>query len=148
MVKYLILVLSIFMLSACAALPTSSDQVVQNTPVPITGLPPLLSTDDAYLSQGEVYIDSAQILSMESYPLQFNLNLVGNLPTPCHKLHVDVEQPDAQNQIRIQAYSVVDPAMVCAQVLQPFDVTVSLGSYPAGRYTLWLNGEKIGEIQA
>lgn len=145
--KYFIFAFTLFLLSACAALPASSDQIVQNTPVPVSDNSPILSTDDAGLAKGEVYFDQVQILSMESYPPQFNLNLTGNLPTPCHKLHVEVGNPDAQNQIRVDAYSVVDSDQVCAQVLQPFEVTVPLGSFPSGRYTLWLNNEMIGEIQ-
>ncbi len=146
--KFLTFILSLLMLSACAVLPASSDRDAQNPPGPVTQLPTFASTDDAGLSRVEVNFDAAQILSMESDPLQFTLNLKGNLPTPCHKLHVDVGEPDAQNQIHIDAYSLVDPALACAQVLQPFDVTVPIGSFPAGRYTLWLNGEMIGEIQA
>lgn len=134
--KFLTFILSLLMLSACGVLTTSSDRDTQNPPGPVVQLPDAVAIDDTDLIRVEVTFDTAQILSMESNPLQFTLNLKGNLPTPCHKLHVDVGEPDAQNQIHIDAYSLVDPALACAQVLQPFDVTVPIGSFPAGRYTL------------
>jgi len=100
------------------------------------------------MQRGEVFIDTQEILILESFPLQFQLQVTGSLPTPCHELRAVVEEPDDQNQIRVDMYSLVDPDTVCAQVLEPFDVSLSLGSYPSGTYSVFVNGEKIGEITA
>ena len=35
---------------------------------------------------------------------------------------------------------------VCTQMLQPFDVSFSLGSFKDGKYTVWLNGKQVGEF--
>ncbi len=149
MTKNLILIISIFILAACSA--QGSDSVTNPNPAtqitPVADVSPALPTGDANLTRAEIFLDSSQVRTLESYPLQFNLNLTGNLPTPCHKLHVDVQDPDAQNQIQVEAYSMVDPEAMCVQVLQPFDVTVSLGSYPPGSYTVLLNGKMIAEIK-
>ena len=37
---------------------------------------------------------------------------------------------------------------ICMQVIEPFDVNIPLGSFPAGKYTLWVNGEIVAEFQS
>lgn len=101
--------------------------------------------DDDWV-RAPAYVDSTDLLVMESYPLQYDLNVKGSLPTPCHQLRVRVDQPDRQGNIVIEAYSVANPDRMCAQVLAPFEVNLSLGSYPPGKYQLHLNGEVIGEL--
>jgi hypothetical protein len=103
---------------------------------------------DAGLSRGNVYLESTDLLILESYPIQFNLYLSGNLPTPCNQLRVQVNEPDAENRIYIEVYSVSDPNAMCVQVLEPFDTTISLGSFPTGHYTVFVNGEMIGEFDS
>ena len=104
--------------------------------------------DDAFLTRGEAYIDSRDLLTMESYPLQFMLSLKGNTPSPCHQLRVLVNAPDFENKILVEVYSVSDPNKVCAQVLSPFEVNVPLGSFAPGYYILLINGEQAAEFKA
>ncbi|MGE5642501.1 MAG: hypothetical protein ACM3Y8_05765 [Byssovorax cruenta] len=103
---------------------------------------------DESMQRGAVYIDSTDILTLESFPLQFQLNVKGSLPTPCHQLRVVIDQPNQQNEIRISIYSLVDPNTVCTQVLKPFEVNIPLGSFPSGKYTVFVNDENVGEIMA
>lgn len=125
-----------------------------NPTEPVTNETPVISNSyqprqsDTHLIQGNVFLDSSEILTLESYPLQFTLHLKGSLPTPCHKLRVVVQPPDAQNQILIEVYSVVDPDKICIQVLEPFEISVPLGSYSTGKYTIYVNGEVIAEFQS
>lgn len=103
---------------------------------------------DKNLTVGNVFLDIApnDIVLMESYPVQVKLSLHGNLPTPCNQLRVKVSQPDAENRIQVEIYSVVDPNMICTQIIEPFDAQVSLGSYSSGKYTVYVNGEYLGEF--
>ena len=103
---------------------------------------------DATLTRGEVQLDLAEILVMESYPVQIMLVLSGSLPTPCNQLRVVANPPDEQNRIQVEVYSVVDPAQLCIQVMDPFDANVGLESFPAGRYSVWVNGEMAGEFDS
>jgi hypothetical protein len=103
---------------------------------------------DEKLMSGNVYIDRADLLILESYPLQFTLSVSGNLPDPCHWLRVTVSAPDTENRIDVQVYSLTNPETMCIQVLEPFDVNIPLGSFPAGEYELYLNGEKVVEFQS
>lgn len=106
------------------------------------------SAQDKSLSQSEAFVTSTDILVLESFPPQYMLTIKGNLPTPCHQLRVEVGEPDAQNQIQVQVYSVVDPNLMCIQVLEPFEENIPLGSLPTGQYTVLVNGERSGQIEA
>jgi hypothetical protein len=96
--------------------------------------------------RGNVFIDRTELLTMESFPPQFLLVIEGNLPDPCHNLRLLVNEPDAENNIHVEAFSVVDPDAMCIQVLEPFQESLNLGSYPDGEYTLYLNGEEIAQF--
>ncbi len=141
-----LLVFAVF-LSACASTfdePVSSDTPHTNEPQ-ANYLP---QPADSLLTRGEAYIDSSDLLTMESYPLQFMLNIKGNLPTPCHQLRALVNPPDAENKILVEVYSVSDPNAICVQALSPFEVNIPLGSFAAGKYVLFVNGNQVAEFDA
>lgn len=104
--------------------------------------------EDADLIQGEVFLDKMDLLIRESYPPQISLNLSGNLPTPCHQLRVQINEPDDNNKINVDAYSVADPDQICVQVLEPFEASIDMGTYPGGHYSVWVNGEPAGEFDS
>lgn len=103
---------------------------------------------DGALTRGNVYLDSTELLTLESYPLQFTLALKGNLPTPCNQLRVSTSPPDSENKIVVDVYSVLSADTICTQALEPFEENVPLGSFPAGHYALWVNGQQIAEFDA
>jgi hypothetical protein len=104
--------------------------------------------DDAKLTRGNVFIEESGILIRESYPPQISLGISGNLPTPCNKFRVQINAPDADNKILIDVYSVTDPDIFCTQVLKPFSENIDLGTFPSGHYTVWLNGQSVGEFDS
>ena len=104
------------------------------------------ASDDDQLIRGEAFVNESQILVLESFPPQFMLLIGGALPTPCHELRVEISDPDEQNRIYIEVYSVSEPAEICVQVLEPFDESVPLKGFPSGEYSVWVNGEEVGEI--
>jgi hypothetical protein len=164
----------VFVLAACtttggpAGTPNPSDQAYPHdnsnttidTPYPEPGGEAPAGARDPYpdplepipgeenMNRGEVFIDESGIIILESMPPQFELRIVGNLPTPCHRLRAVVSQPDDQNNIQVDVYTLVNPEEICTQVLQPFDTGIRLGSFTPGKYTVLLNGEKVGEIEA
>ena len=118
----------------------------QAAAIPVSGYEP--SPEDQNLQRGEVFLEMAdsKIMSLESYPLQVNLVLKGNLPTPCHMLRVVITPADAEKRLQVEVYSVVDPNKVCTQVLEPFEATIPLGSYASGKYSVYINGKLLGEF--
>ena len=103
---------------------------------------------DANLTRGTVFIEESGLLIRESYPPQISLTLSGNLPNPCHELRAEIGTPDADNQIDVDVYTVVDPNVMCTEVLKPFTESIDLGTFPTGHYTVRVNGELVGEFDA
>ena len=101
---------------------------------------------DDQLIRGEAFINQSQILVLESFPPQFEHLIEGALPTPCHELRVEISDPDEQNRIYVEVYSLSEPGEICVQVLEPFDESVPLKGFPSGEYSVWVNGEEVGEI--
>lgn len=98
------------------------------------------------LIQDPAYVDETELLIRESYPLQVALLVRGNKPTPCHELAWEVEGPDEAGRIEVSLYTLTAPDRVCIQVLEPFEVTIELGEYAGGHYTVLLNGQVVGEF--
>ena len=131
-------------LTACADLPATQDpdQPVVNEPGGTPRADPFSpQPGDAALAEGPVYIDTLELLTLESYPLQFVLVLKGNLPSPCHQLRLTVAPPDEAGRIAVRAYSLADPETACIAVLEPFEANLALGSFPPGHYQILINGE-------
>jgi hypothetical protein len=103
---------------------------------------------DAKLQRDDVILDleNSSLLVMESYPIQVNAIVNGTLSDPCHELRVVVFPANDKNQIYLEVYSVVDPNMACIMVIEPFSATIPLGSFPEGDYTVFVNGELLGEF--
>jgi hypothetical protein len=101
------------------------------------------SPGDDVLTRGNVFVDASDVILLESYPVQVELLLMGNLPTPCHQLRAIVSSPDDQNYIEIEVYSLTDPDMICTQVLDPFEARIPLGAYAEGSFTVLVNGEVV-----
>ncbi|MGD2252578.1 MAG: hypothetical protein PVF70_06650 [Anaerolineales bacterium] len=93
-----------------------------------------------------VTIDFAEVILLESFPVQAELVMTGYLPTPCHELEWQVSDPDDQNRIHLELYALADPNTVCIQVEEPFRAQVPLGSFSEGSFSIWLGGEEIGEF--
>jgi hypothetical protein len=103
---------------------------------------------DSSLTQGAVFIQEKDLLIRESYPPQISLSLNGDLPTPCHELRLLVSEPEQDYKINVDVYSVMDPNMACIQVLEPFQASVDLGTFPSGHYSVWVNDELAGEFDS
>ncbi len=99
------------------------------------------------IAHGPVFLDSSEILVLESFPVQLRLHLIGSLPDPCHQLRVVVGAPDAQNGLSIEVYSVVlNEDLMCAQVLVPFEVSVPLEGLAPGTYQVRVNDQDLGQV--
>ena len=102
---------------------------------------------DDQMQRGNSFLDKVEVQVLESFPPKFILVFKGNLPTACHELRARMNGPDKKNRIKIDLYSVTKPDAICAQVLGPFDASIPLKGLPPGKYTIWVNGEQIAEIE-
>jgi hypothetical protein len=103
---------------------------------------------DGKFKRGILFISKTDLKLRESFPVQVVLEMSGELPTPCHQLRVIVEPPDLENKILVDTYTVVNPELMCIQVVKPFEETIDLGTFPGGHYTVWVNGEQVGEFDS
>lgn len=153
--KLQILLLLMLLVASC----TAESQPTPEPDTPVTNLPgdsvttneppanPFLpQPGDEDLTRGNVYLDEASLVIRESFPPQLSLSLSGNLPTPCNQLRVSVSAPDQENKIMVDVYSLSDPNQVCTQVLEPFEESIDLRTFPTGHYTVLVNGEIAGEF--
>lgn len=100
---------------------------------------------DAGWLTGTVYLDTTDVLALESFPPQYILRLTGSLPNPCHQLRVVVSDL-ADGKRPVQVYSVAEPDQMCIQVLQPFEVNVPLGS-ATDPFDVVINAETTIEVR-
>jgi hypothetical protein len=105
---------------------------------------------DDKLIRDRVFLDLAKsrLIVSATRPVQVKAVISGNLPSPCHVLRVVVSPATVANVINISVYSLVKPGIACATVLQPFSVTVSIGTFTSGSYTVNVNGMKLGAFSA
>ena len=156
--KLVTLTFTVGILAACSGTPPAATDppVIATPPIMVEPtqrpLPRPLNTaylpqpGDSKFSRGNVFIEDSEVLVMESFPVQIALVLSGELPTPCNQLRAIANPPDEGNRIQVEVYSVIDPAETCIQVLEPFEANVGLGSFPSGHYSVWVNGEMVGEF--
>jgi hypothetical protein len=77
------------------------------------------------------------------------LTVAGHLPTSCHKLRLTLEKKlDSRKRLVVQAWSVSDPKMMCAQMLQAFSVSVRVDKkIRRGSYVVVVNGQESGRVE-
>ena len=96
---------------------------------------------------GNAFVNEASLAIAESFPVQIYITITGDLPDPCHRLHIDISEPDAENRINIKVSSYQpDSDLMCIQVLEPFEERINLPTedLPDGSYSVFVNGEEIG----
>jgi len=103
---------------------------------------------DDLLRRGEVFVDleNSRLLTTGTQPTQAIAMLRGNSPAPCNPLRLVVTPSNDNNAINLEVYSLIDPKQNCLAVLQPFEIAILLGTYQGGHYSVYVNGELLGEF--
>jgi hypothetical protein len=96
--------------------------------------------------RGTVFIEGMSVISPESYNEQATIMVQGYLPTPCNVFSADVSAPNENGEIQVDAYSLVPGGEACIDVIQDFTSEIPLGQLPPGSYSVWVNGEKVGDV--
>jgi hypothetical protein len=103
-------------------------------------------TGDVKLARGEVSLDfsASELVTTGTQPKEAAIVLSGYLADPCHQLRVAISPPNTQQEINLEVYSVFDPTMMCIMVIKPFDISIVLGTFSAGHFSVLVNGQLIG----
>jgi hypothetical protein len=145
--KFLGLVLiSAGLLAACSSL-------LSGTPIPPPpqgSNPYAPQSGDGGMMQSKVELVSASVVTTASMPPQVSVVLAYRLPTPCNDLRVKMNPPDQSNRILLEIYSVAPKDKPCnmMELATPQQANISLGSYSAGSYTVWVNGVQVGSFNS
>jgi len=140
--------LLVFALLGCALIPDLPPTPTPTPPIPPSGYEP--QPGDDKLRRDQVFLDAggSRLIYAGEPPIQVSISITGNLPDPCHQLRVVVNPPNANHEVMLEVYSVVEPNKACITVLQPFDVTIPLGTFYAAHYSIYVNGDLVGEFDA
>ncbi len=90
---------------------------------------------------GAVYLSAWQLNILESWPLQINLIVSGELPNGCAILGHSVTEDAANGIINVRVFSDTNPDLICTEALVPFDELIDLGSYSSGSWKVILNDD-------
>ncbi len=126
------------LLSACdlVAEQTAPDEPTLEVPTSAPTLPP--SNEPV---RGQAAINSIDILILESFPVQVNVEASGELNDSCTQIDEIITLRD-ENQFRVAVTTVRPPDQVCTQAIVPFTEVISLdvAGLPAGTYSVTVNG--------
>jgi inhibitor of cysteine peptidase len=123
------------LLAACSTQPTL-------TPTPAFDIqPPGVKATPGEAIRAKAQIDDIEILILESFPVQVNVMVHGNLPNGCATID-DIVQERIGQEFRVTITTVQPADVMCAEVLVPFEETISLDvvGLKAGTYTVNVNG--------
>jgi hypothetical protein len=140
--------------STTAALATQEKPVTPTvTPLTPTSLP--VTSPSAYqpqpgdskLQSEEIDADTVAVESSSGKNTFSVLSINGSLPTPCHQPRVVVSLPDSKNRINIKLYSVVNPELMCAQVITSFNIFIQLDQLKqSGEYIIVVNNQEMARF--
>jgi hypothetical protein len=145
--KSFILILIIgTLLVACTSQPAG----IPIPTTPATGNPYAPQPADGSMTRGDAEIVSTSLLVSESQPPEVSISLAYRLPTPCYQLRVIIGLPDGQNRIHVEVYGLTPKNKACnlMALLTPLETNLSLGIYPAGHYSVIVNGQLVGVFDA
>ena len=132
--KRLILVnLLVVVLTACSQFPPGSDeQPISSDDAPVPS--PVIDLDKYEFGE-RVFIETADPLILESFPLQVNIKITGNLPDGCTTIYQTESEQDG-NLFKVKILTLREKEAMCTQALVPFETSVPLDvlGLPSGTY--------------
>jgi hypothetical protein len=133
----LLLLPVVALLAGCGLL----GQTEEATPTIPAGDTPEATEEVGEVEPQEVEIETVEILLLESFPVQVNVIVSGNLPDGCSTLNEPRPRREGNTfVVNLVASRIADE--ICTQALVPFDQVIPLDveGLPAGTYSVSVNG--------
>jgi hypothetical protein len=96
--------------------------------------------------EGPYFVDGADLVIMESFPIQVRLDVTGTVPTPCNDPFWRIT--DDGSTLSVELFTATAPDIACSQVIDERNVQIPLGSWAGESRTVELNGEVVGEFES
>jgi len=141
--------LFVFFLGACLPQPTPEPTRAVSAPriLSVEDNPYAPKIEDVQMIRAGILLTAIQLSERTDLdPSRIQVNFLGSMPSVCNELRMEVNPPDAEYRIHIEAYSLTDPNLKCENVFQQFETDILLGVYSPGRYTIWVNGNFVGDF--
>ncbi|KCZ73543.1 hypothetical protein ANME2D_00613 [Candidatus Methanoperedens nitroreducens] len=108
-----------------------------------SGPPDNQNNDTGEFIYGNATVEDIEIMVLESFPVQVNVNVKGYLPDSCTEIHKITQEKDG-NTFLVNITTVRPADAICAQVIVPFEEKISLDVYglKAGVYNVIVNDVK------
>ena len=114
-----------------------------NGNTPVSSDDPIVTPTRVSLNayQEQAYIDQIQVLLLESFPLQANVIVIGNLPDGCTSIVGTEAIKTEENVFEIHIYTERMIDALCTMALVPFEENVKMDIYglKAGTYIVKAN---------
>ncbi len=127
-----------------AAVPSSTPAAVPSetpaaAPSPTAGAAP--APTEPNVISGRAMVKDIEIIMLESFPVQVQVVISGNLPDGCTRID-QIEQARLGNTFQVTVTTRRPADAMCTQALVPFQERVPLDvkGLPAGTYTIDVNG--------
>ena len=127
--------------------PYPSPEGLEPNPAPSSDESFAPAPNDEDKIRSDVLAEEMNVRKAEGDSDEYLLEISGSLRNPCYELRIVVLPPNEESRIDVDVYAVISADSVCTQVLEPFEASVSLGTYTGGDYSVWVNGEKVDNIQ-
>lgn len=136
-----LLFVALLTLAACSGAPMEPLPPAATTPADETVVPPGSDVPPANVITGTAAVDSLQILYLESFPVQIQVEVSGQLPDGCTQLDEPViKQEGNLFQVELSTWRQAD--MMCTLALVPYTTAIALpvNGLAAGTYEVNVNG--------
>ena len=147
--KRFIFIMPLLALAACFASPVQESTATTAIPIiiQVEENPYRPQSGDVSLSLAGAIINSTGLVErFDLDPFRVELKISGSVPSVCNELRINVAPPNANFQILIEVYSLVNKDVSCDNVFQQFEANLLLGVYSNGRYTVWVNEGYAGDF--
>ncbi len=91
-----------------------------------------------------VFVNDVELLILESFPVQVQAVIQGDLADGCTSIEgIEIEQDVEARRFTVRIETTRDDSAVCTQALEPFEerIPIEVRGLPAGTYTVDVHGE-------